>query len=131
MGSVTPCSFYISENISKGWRRYCELSGTKTHLLTELAFIGYMQRHPLSQVTLNVTSDLASYAPDVKDRLRNKIVKDRLTATMATLRRIKETGSGSEATFKRQLQKLVLQATNLKRPDSDVLELLREAEELL
>jgi hypothetical protein len=127
----SPNSFYISENISKGWRRYCELSGHKTHLLTESAFIEYMQRHPLSQVTLNITQDLTAYAPDVKTRLRNKILRDKIGSVIATLHRIQETGRGDADSFRQQLQKLVLQATKLKHLDADLVDLLKEAERWL
>jgi hypothetical protein len=85
---------------------------------------------PGPQVTLNITQDLAAYAPDIRDRLKNKILRDKIGSVMATLRHILETGSGDKTHFKRQLQKLVLQATNLKRPDGELIELLREAEEL-
>jgi hypothetical protein len=90
----------------------------------------YMRNHPLPQVTLSVVQDLKAFAPDVKDRLRNKIIK-KLRVAMATLRRIRESGRGDQHVFRKQLQKLALQATNLKKPDSELLELLREAEQLL
>jgi len=90
-----------------------------------------MRNHPLPQVTLSVTQDLAAYAPTVKDRIRNKVIKDKIIATMTTLRRIQESGKGNEHDFKRQLQKLALQATNLKRPDDELIELLKKVEFIL
>ena len=127
----SPTSFYISQNIAKGWRQYCQMSGKPTHELTEAAFIDFMRGHPLQQATLNLTQDLAAYAPDVKDRLRNKIIKEKIRSTMATLRRVQENGRGDTNVFRKQLQKLALQATNLKKPDSELLELLKEVEELI
>jgi hypothetical protein len=126
----SPSSFYISENISKGWRRYCELSGAKTHLLTESAFIEYMQRHPIPQVTLSVTKDLAAYAPSVKERLQNKIVREKIAAVIAVIRRHQRDRVEWRAQ-RTQLQKLVMQATKLRKPDGDLLDLLRQAEELV
>jgi hypothetical protein len=127
----SPTSFYISQNIAKGWRQYCKMSGKPTHELTEDAFIEFMRSHPLPQATLNVTQDLVAYAPDVKTRLRNKILRDKIISIVSTLRRMEETGRGDKASFKQQLQKLVLQVTNLKHPDADLMELLKEAEDLI
>ena len=90
-----------------------------------------MRGHPLPQVSLSVTQDLAAYAPDVRDRLRNKIIKEKIRSVVATIRRVQTGGRGEVSVFKKQLQKLVLQATNLKKPDSEILELLRETEELM
>jgi hypothetical protein len=128
--SRNPTSFYISKNIASGWRQYCHVNGRHTHELTEEAFIEYMRNHPLPQVSLSVTQDLASYAPTMRDRLRNKILKEKITNVLVTLRRVKESGKG-EGIFRRQLQKLVLQATNLKRPDDELIELLRDVEKFL
>ena len=125
-----PASFYLSENISSTWRRYCELNGGKTYLLTEAAFIEYMQRHPVEQVTLNVTEDLASYAPTMKERLQNKIVREKIQACIAIIRR-RQTDRVEWREQRRQLQKLVLQATKLRKPDSELLSLLKQAEELV
>jgi len=127
----SPTSFYISQNIAKGWRQYCQMSGKQTHELTEAALIEFMRSHPLPQATLNVTQDLAAYAPDINTRLRNKILRDKIGSVIATLRRIEETGRGDNSNFRQQLQKLVLQATNLKHPDADLMELLKEAERWL
>lgn len=124
-------SLYLSTNIFDGWKQYCACSGRPHHELNEAAFIEFMTNHPLSQVTLNVTQDLAAYAPDVKTRLRNKILRDKIGSVIATLHRIQETGRGDRTIFRQQLQKLVLQATNLKHPDADLMELLQEAEDLL
>ena len=125
------CSFYMSRSLYKGWCRYCELSGQKHNHLTEEALLEYMRNHPVPQVTLNVTQDLAAYAPDIKTRLRNKILRDKIGSVIATLHRIQETGRGDRTIFSQQLQKLVLQATNMKHPDADLMELLKEAEDLI
>ena len=60
--------------------------------LTEEVLLRYMRENPAPQVTLNVTQDLAAYAPTVQDRLRNKILKDKITGVLTTLRRIRDTG---------------------------------------
>jgi len=78
-----------------------------------------------------VTQDLAAYAPDVRDRLRNRIIKEKIRNVVATIRRVQASGCGEAGVFRKQLQKLVLQATNLKKPDSELLELLRDVENLL
>lgn len=124
-------SFYLSENISDGWRRYCELTGESTYLLTEAAFIEFMQNHPIPQMSLNVTRDLITFGPTVKDRLRNKIITNKIQVTMKTLQRIQELGKGDEKKFRDQLEKQILQATRLKRPDSELMSLIEEAEQLL
>jgi len=124
-------SVYLSKSIWGGWKNYCAHAGVPHHSVTESALIEYMRSHPLPQVTLSMVQDLKAFAPDVKDRLRNKIIKDKLRVTMATLCRIQESGRGDQQVFRKQLQKLALQATNLKRPDSELLELLGEAEQLL
>jgi len=90
-----------------------------------------MRNNPLPQVTLSVIRDLMSVAPDVKTRLRNKIMKDKIRATVSALRRVQERGQGGLNLFRTRLQKLVLQATSLKRPDPELLELLREVENIL
>jgi hypothetical protein len=87
-----------------------------------------MRRNPLPQVSLNVTQDLAAYAPTMRDRLRNKILKEKITNVLSTLRRIKESGKSDHGVFRKQLQKFVLQATNLKRPDDELIDLLKEVE---
>lgn len=74
------------------------------------------------------TSD---YAPDVRVRVRNKIIKDKIRSVVATIRRVQTGSRGEVSVFRKHLQKLVLQATNLKKPDSELLELLRETEELI
>jgi hypothetical protein len=125
------CSFYLSTNINSAWRQYCHLSGKGGCWLIEEALIDYMRRNPLPQVNLSVTQDLAAYAPTMRDRLRNKILKEKITSVLATLRRVRDSGKGDHGVFRKQLQKLVLQATNLKRPDDELMELLREAENFL
>lgn len=127
----SPVTFYMSEDIANTWRRYCSLVGLRVSYLTEEALLRYMRDNPAPQVTLNVTQDLAAYSPTVQDRLRNKILREKISTVLATIRRIKAAGKGDYNVFKKQLQKLVLQATNLKRPEEGLLELLREAEELI
>ncbi len=90
-----------------------------------------MRSHPVSQVTLNVTQDLAAYAPDLQTRLRNKILRDKIRSLMGLIRRIQETGRGDADSFRKQLQKLILQATKMRRPDQELLDLLKEAEDLI
>jgi hypothetical protein len=90
-----------------------------------------MRSHPVSQVTLNVTQDLAAYAPDLQTRLRNKILRDKISSLMDLIRRIQETGRGDADSFRKQLQKLILQATKMRRPDGEILDLLKEAEDLI
>jgi hypothetical protein len=124
-------SFYLSKNLNSAWRQYCRLSGKDGCWLVEEALLEYMKGHPLPQVSLSVTQDLAAYAPDVRDRLRNKIIKEKIRNVVATIRRVQVSGRGEVSVFKKQLQKLVLQATNLKKPDSELLELLRDVENLL
>ena len=124
-------SFYLSKNLNSAWRQYCRLSGKDGCWLVEEALLEYMRGHPLPQVSLSVTQDLAAYAPDVRDRLRNKIIKEKIRNVMATIRRVQASGRGEVSVFKKQLQKLVLQATNLKKPDSELLDLLRDVENLL
>ncbi len=124
-------SVYLSRNIWGGWKDYCARSGVPHHQVTESALIEYMQNHPLPQVTLSVVHDLKLYAPDVKDRLRNKIIKDKLRVIMTTLKRLESSGTGNQQVFKKQLQKLVLQATNIKRPDPELIDILSEVEMLL
>ena len=124
-------SFYLSKNLNLAWRQYCRLSGKDGCWLVEEALLEYMRGHPLPQVSLSVTQDLAAYAPDVRDRLRNKIIKEKIRNVMATIRRVQASGRGEAGVFRKQLQKLVLQATNLKKPDSELLELLREVEDFV
>ena len=126
-----PVTFYMSEDIADTWRRYCSLVGLRVSYLTEEALLRYMRDNPAPQVTLNVTQDLAAFAPTVQDRLRNKILREKIASVMNTIKRIKGTGKGDYCVFKKQLQKLVLQATNLKRPEESLMELLREAEDLV
>jgi len=90
-----------------------------------------MRSHPVPQVTLNVTQDLAAYAPDLQTRLRNKILRDKIRSLMDLIRRIQETGRGDADSFRKQLQKLILQATKMRRPDGEILDLLKEAEDLI
>ena len=127
----TNCSFYLSKNLNDAWRQYCHLSGKGGCWLIEEALLDYMRRNPLPQVSLSVTQDLAAYAPTMRDRLRNKILKEKISNVLATLRRVKESGKGDHGVFRKQLQKLVLQATNLKRPDDELMELLRDVEKYL
>lgn len=124
-------SFYLSTNLNVAWRQYCRLSGKDGCWLIEEAFVEYMRNHPLPQVSLCVTQDLIAYAPTIRDRLRNKILKDKITSVLTTLKRIRESGKGDQGVFRKQLQKYVLQATSLKRPDHELIELLEEAELLL
>ena len=124
-------SIYLSENIWEGWKKYCLLSGCSHASINESALIEYMQRHPVAQVNLNVTRDLTDMAPKVKDRIRNKVLKDKIRSTMGTLNSIRESGRGNQHSFRSQLQKLLLQATNLRRPDTELMELIEEAEALL
>ncbi len=124
-------SYYLAGSINSAWRQYCRLSGKEGCWLLEEALLEYMRGHPLPQVSLSVTQDLAAYAPTIQDRLRNKILKEKIVNVSNTLKRVRESGRGDQRVFVRQLQKLVLQATNLKRPDDELLELLRECEKLL
>jgi len=124
-------SIYASRSIFEGWKEYCTLSGRPHHELNEAAFLEYMSSHPLPQVTLNVTQDLAAYAPDLQTRLRNKILRDKIRSLMGLIRRIQETGRGDADSFRKQLQKLILQATKIRRPDQELLDLLKEAEDLI
>jgi hypothetical protein len=96
-----------------------------------MKLIEYMRNHPLPQASLSVTQDLAAYAPDVKDRLRNKILKEKIRTTMSTMLKILERGQGDTSFFRTRLQKLVLQATTFKKPDFELLELLKDAEDLV
>jgi hypothetical protein len=50
---------------------------------------------------------------------------------MDLIRRIQETGRGDADSFRKQLQKLILQATKMRRPDGEILDLLKEAEDLI
>jgi len=129
--SRTNVSFYLSTNLNTAWRQYCRLSGKDGCWLIEEAFVEYMRNHPLPQVSLSVIQDLAAYAPTIHDRLRNKILKEKIISVSATLRRIRDSGKGNQEVFKKQLHKLVLQATNLKRPDEELIELLKQIENLL
>ena len=74
-----PVTFYMSEDIADTWRRYCSLIGLRVSYLTEEALLRYMRDNPAPQVTLNVTQDLAAYAPTVQDRLRNKILREKIS----------------------------------------------------
>ena len=89
-----------------------------------------MQRHPLNQLSLSVTPGLDPYSPDVKDRIRNKAARDKITATLSHIHSNQERGVNWDYD-KKQLQKQTLQAANLRKPDAELLELLRQAEELL
>jgi len=124
-------SFYLSADLNREWRRYCRLSDKDGCWILEEALLEYMRSHPVSQVTLNVTQDLAAYAPDLQTRLRNKILRDKISSLMDLIRRIQETGRGDADSFRKQLQKLILQATKMRRPDQELLDLLKEAEYLI
>ena len=124
-------SFYLSKNLNSAWRQYCRLSGKDGCWLVEEALLEYMRGHPLPQVSLSVTQDLAAYAPDVRDRLRNKIIKEKIRNVVVPIRKVQASGRGEAGVFRKQLQKLVLQATNLKRPDDELLELLKDIESYL
>jgi len=128
--STEPVSIRLNSNIIDGFRQWVKFSGFQLGRATEAAMLEYMKNHPQPQIRLSVTQNLSAYTPDVKDRLKNKIVSDKLTAAMATLRHIRASGK-SEASFKRQLQKLVLQAADLRKPDAELVKLLEEVEALL
>lgn len=121
-------SVYLSANVWEGWKTYCQHSPEDHAYLTEGAFIEYMQRHPISNVKVSISTDLAGYRFDTRDRLRNKILKDKIRNTIDTLKRLKELSKGDSRFFRRQLQKQILQATNLRRPDDELLSLMEEAE---
>jgi hypothetical protein len=129
--STEPVSIRINSNVIGGFRQWVKFSGLTLGEATGAAMLEYMQNHPQTQIKLNVIPNLEAYALDVKTRLRNKIIKDKICSVVATLQRIQETGRGDKASFGQQLQKLVLQATNLKHPDADLVELLKEAERWL
>lgn len=125
-----PASFYMSRDLAQNWRRWCDLNGQKDYILIEDALLTYMQSHPIPQVTLSVTKDLAAYAPNVKERLQNKIIREKIAAVIAIIRRHQK-DRVEWRTQRTQLQKLVMQATKLRKPDQDLLDLLRQAEELV
>jgi len=113
-----------------GWKTYCRLQTGDHAYLIEDAFIEYMQRHPVAQIKLSVTPSLNPYAPDVKDRIKNKAAREKISATLTHIRQRMEQGVNWDWD-RTQLQKQALQAANLKKPDLELIALLKEAEELI
>ena len=124
-------SIYISPNILNGFNQYANMTGRSIAEIHEAALLEYMRNHPSPQLKIDLIQDLKAALPDIQTRLRNKVLRDRITNTMKTLRRLEEKGTGDINHFKAQLQKLVLQAARLKYLDADMLKVLEEAEELV
>lgn len=122
---------YLNPLIFDAWQQYCRHSGQKHCDLLEGSLIEYMRNHPSPQIKIDVIQDLKAVLPDVQTRLRNKVLRDKISGTVKIMRRLQEKGAGDINRFKAQLQRLVLQATRLKYVDAELLKALEEAEELL
>jgi hypothetical protein len=117
-----PTSFYLSENIANGWRKYCEVSGNQTYLLTEAAFIEYMQNHPLKH--LQVTLDAEVPQTDLKTDIRLDMAKQELRDTLHLL-------DGKAPILIRnnlpKLRKALTKALSFRSSDDELDELLERA----
>lgn len=122
-------SFWMSPNIARGFRSYSRFTNQPVGVCVEEALIEYMQNHPVQQVSLSVIRDLRSIVPSLQTRLRTKILKRRIRHVLNILTRLEQNSTGNPDEFRRQLHKLVLQATKIRSPEPSLLELLGEAED--
>ena len=110
--------------------------------LTETAYLEYMKNHPLPQVKLNLTQDLKAALNALTDveeidrRITNKQHKERIRARIAFIRKLQiENMRGDRdqaiAAQREMLLKNVQKALKAKHTDDELVQLLREAEELL
>lgn len=125
-------SFWVLPNVADGFRQYARFTDKTFGECVEDAFIEYMRNHPLDQVSLSITKDIREVLPNLADRLKGKIFKNRLSDKLELIIRLHEIGNEHE--IKRNLpdfQKAVEKALKVKNPDKGLLDLLRESEDYL
>lgn len=128
----TNTSFHMLPNIASGFRAYSKFTNKKVGACVEAAFLEYMRNHPVDQVTLQVTKDMRSFLPSLSDKLKLKIIKNKLREKLDLTIRLYQ--KGNEYHIQDNLesfQKLIEKALRIKNPDPDLIELLRKSEEYL
>jgi hypothetical protein len=137
-----PVSIRIPSWIIGGFRQWVKFSGLSLGEATGKAMIDFMQNNPLAQVKLNVTQDLRAALSAVTDieniqaELDNEEHSSKLREIIDSFRRFQSEnvkGSRSEALRIRQdlLRKAVRKAAKTRRPDAELIELIKEARDLL
>lgn len=128
----SPTSFWILPNIAEGFREYAKFTGKSIGECLESALIEYMKNNQVQQVTINVTKDMRSILPNLNNRLRQKITKNQLGEKLDLIIRLHEIGNEHEIQRNHpNFQKAVEKALRIKRPDKELIELLKKSEDYL
>ena len=128
----TNTSFHLRPRVANSLRRYSRFTDKTVGECVEAAFIEYMQNHPVDQVSLSVTSDIRSILPSLKSRMKNKIILKQLEDTLKVTIRLHQKGNDYDIrkhypTFRKAVEK----ALRVKKPDEDLLNILRRCEDYL
>jgi len=128
----TNTSFHILPSIASGFRSYSKFQSKTVGGCVEAAFIEYMQNHPVDQVTLQVTKDMRSFIPSLSDKLKLKIIKNKLSKRLEVTIRLYQRGNEYDIQDNLEVfQKIIEKALRIKNPDPELTELLRKSEEYL
>ena len=125
-------SVYMYPNIYKAFSQYSKFTGKIKAVCVEEALIEYMRTHPVDQVTLQVTKDMRSFLPSLSDKLKLKIIKNKLGKKLDLTIRLYQKGNEYDIQDNLEsFQKIIEKALRIKNPDPELTELLRKSEEYL
>ncbi len=128
----TNTSFHLRPHVANAIRKYSRFTDKTVGECVEAAFIEYMQNHPVDQVSLSVTSDIRSILPTLKSRMKHKIVRKQLEDTLKVTIRLHQKGNDYDIrTHYSTFRKAVEKALRVKKPDEDLLNILRRCEDYL
>lgn len=113
------CTFYAYPNIINGFKRYTKFTGLQMSECFEKALIEYMQNHPVEQITLNVTMDLRSTIPTMKEELQASLLVDEIRVKLNILERNDER-TYAYVNARKDLQKILLKAVDLQHVDPEL-----------